>query len=193
MHKYCRFVLAVLLCFTSAAWAQRLPKPKKAPIPKIARQPIHPHFMRVQRYTNQSSAAVIAKRTELAMRLHRLIAQRQKNFLKNRAFTPSENSTIVGDVSKQNTPIRFRNSYLGMLKRGEHLVMGAAYDERGFQVTTLQYTLPNGVTPITVDKLDLALPGYGIKRIILMIQKKQNPGQETPTNRFIDYYLPTKE
>ena len=192
MRKHCYLVLSVLLSFTSAAWAQRLPipMPRKFSTPKTIGQPFHFRYTRVSPYAANGRIAGSIEKTELNLRLQRMITLRKKTFLDGQKFSPTKNSTRIDATCEKDTPLRFRGVFLGMLKQGESISMGAAFDARGFQVTTLQSSLPNG-TPITVDHLDYALSGYGIQHVLLMIQKKAT--RKSPKKiRFIDYNLQTR-
>ncbi len=120
--------------------------------------------------------------------LQRVQQTQQRIYQENIAKHPP----VIGEEIQTNSAkLIFRGKEIGALKRGEHLVMGAAYDAQKRQVAQLQKTLSDGQVLLSTE-LERALQAYGIETVMLVIRSAATPKKRAQT-RLLIYHVSTGE
>ncbi len=186
-------LVTILSLVSSVGWAQ-----KRFPVKKIQpslRTPLP------KQISLPNASLVVANKTapwtqmgETALReqkIHenclRKILQTQKKFYEREL---AKHPPLVGEnVKTHSAKLIYNGTELGVLRRGERIVMGSAYTAQGNLVAQLKGILPNG-DPILANHLEQALSGYDIEMIILMIRSSAT-SKKPAKSRFIVYHVST--
>lgn len=187
------FVLQVTIVSlaSSVCWAQpKLPVKKVSAVRKVfpKNNTANPQLLRGQSPWVLMGQTALNEKQIQARCLQRAQQTQQRIYQDNLAKHPP----IIGqEIQTNSAKLIFRGKEFGALKRGEHLVMGAAYDVNRRQVAHLQATLSNG-KPLLSTELERALQGYDIDTIMLVIRAGATPKRRAYT-RFLTYHVSTGE
>ena len=191
----CLLFLTMLLLASPTVWAQgRFLRPfshqRTVTRSILARQTSPLRKIPYQAFSGYQIFIPAISERELNVRLNRIVAYQK--IIQQKEQAPVVTPTIVVIPETQinvgiSTPIIFRGVQIGTLEESESIMLGSAYDSKGFEVVSLPISLPNG-QPVPLDHLERGLPGYDIKHVVLMIR---TPSTGNKKLRFIDYNLET--
>lgn len=194
MRNYSTLVFVFFTLFATSLdlWGQRLPRPKTKIVPprRSARAPVlNTRPGNLHTFNFETLQKSTQRNIEQIQRLQRIIQKNISEQQYKRPVTPK--APLVFQESQTNYPIRFRNMNLGLLHRGETIMMGGAFDSQGLP---LGYLVEEELQkhPVTVDKLHGAFPFYDVQRVLLMVTKKATKKHPRRT-RFIDVNVKTGE
>jgi len=171
------------LCRKTASFRERLPYTDPifvAPSPSLVKsiylqQPADASFIK------PVSPEVMETRLNCLLQLQqikrRLLAQKIEN-----------NPPVLGErVRQKSVNLVYKGVVLNTLHEGELVIMGSAYNNQGRLVSYLKEKKP-GEKAVLLSKIEEALPGDNIERVLFAIQSPAPTKTGRPIVRIIAYY-----
>ncbi len=186
-------LVAILSSVPSAVWAQKTPLVKKGfSVREVL--PKNKHFLKTTPVLREQNPRILMGETSLREKQIRTRCLQKAQQIQQRIYEEeiARHPPVIGKKVQANAAkLLFRGKKIGVLKRGEHIVMGAAYDSHKRLVAQLQGTLPNG-QPLLSTQLETALQGYDIESIMLLIRFEATP-KKRAQSRLLTYRVSTGE
>lgn len=186
-------LVTILSLAPSAVRAQKTPLVKKG-FSVRGVLPKNKHFLKTTPVLREQSPRILMGETSLKEKqmYQRCLEKAQKTQQRIYEEDIAKHPPVIGKKVQANVAkLLFRGKKIGVLKRGEHIVMGAAYDSHKRLVAQLQGTLPNG-QPLLSTQLETALQGYDIESIMLLIRFEATP-KKRAQSRLLTYRVSTGE